>query len=68
MFKNLKIRWKIIISSGVLLLLAMLLTSAIVIQNIRSNAQKEIEVFRVKETEKVKAHAQKLYRHRLYHH
>jgi methyl-accepting chemotaxis protein len=55
MFKNLKIRWKIIISSGVLLLLAMLLTSAIVIQNIRSNAQKEIDIFRVKETEKVKA-------------
>ncbi|MBU0910740.1 MAG: cache domain-containing protein, partial [Proteobacteria bacterium] len=55
MFKNLKIRWKIIISSGILLLLAMLLTSTIVIQNIRSNAQKEIKVFRVKETEKVKA-------------
>jgi len=55
MFNNLKIRWKIITSSGLLLLLAMLLTSTIVIQNIRSNAQKEIDIFRVKETEKVKA-------------
>ncbi len=55
MFKNLKIRVKILVSSAALILLAMLLTSGIVIQNIRSNAQKEIEDFRVKEMVKVKA-------------